>query len=204
MSVSTSIAGPAAAAPFRSENALGRVLARVAAGDPQPLWHSDWAWANYEPVALALIREFGLKRAVEIGGGRDPAFLPHARALGFELVVNDIDANELALLPPETPTALFNVAGDLSARRDLAGAFDFVTARMVMEHVDGVPAAWRNIYRLLSPGGVGLAFFPTLYAWPFLVNHLLPDRLAKRIVETLYPARRQDGDNPVFPALSDH
>lgn len=185
------------AAPLR--RVCGQLLEKGAA----PAWHSDWAWENYERSVVTLAREFGLKRLLEIGGGRDPAFAGAAKGAGLDLVVNDIDAGELARLPAGTETACFDVAGDLSRRPELAGRFDIVASRMVFEHIHDVAAAWRNVHRILRPGGVGLAFFPTLYAWPFLVNHLLPDDLARRIVETFFPARAAEGDNPVFPPVYD-
>jgi len=180
---------------------LRRVLETLGEGGNAPLWHSDWAWENYERAVLALAREFGLWRLLEIGGGRDPAFAAAARENRLRLIVNDIDPLELARVPEGIETACFDVAGDISRRPELYGAFDIVASRMVFEHIRNVPAAWRNIYRLLRPGGVGLAFFPTLYAWPFLLNHILPDDIARRIVERVFPARAPDGDNPVFPPV---
>jgi SAM-dependent methyltransferase len=177
---------------------LSRALARL-----QPDWHSDWAWENYERAVLALAREFGLKRLLEIGGGRDPAFAEAARANGLTLIVNDIDAGELARLPAGFETACFDVSGDLGRRPELVESFDFVASRMVFEHIHDVEAAWRNVHRILRPGGIGLAFFPTLYAWPFVLNWLLPNDLAKGIVERFYPARASEGDNPVFPPVYD-
>lgn len=194
--------GPRAAT---GEKPLDRALRHLGAlrshgeGGTTPIWHSDWAWENYEPAVLALAKEFGLTRLLEIGGGRDPGFAGSAEAAGITLIVNDIDPAELALLPPGYETACFDIAGDISARDDLVECYDLVAARMVFEHIEDVEAAWRNVYRILKPGGVGLAFFPTLYSWPFVINHLLPDALAKKIVETLFPARKPDGDNPVFP-----
>jgi SAM-dependent methyltransferase len=180
---------------------LQRVLETLGEGGNGRLWHSDWAWENYERAVLALAREFGLWRLLEIGGGRDPAFATAARENGLRLIVNDIDPLELARVPEGVDTACFDVAGDISRRPELYGAFDIVASRMVFEHIRNVPAAWRNIYRILRPGGVGLAFFPTLYAWPFLLNHMLPDDIARRIVERVFPARAADGDNPVFPPV---
>ena len=180
---------------------LDRVLHALQGGQggSVPAWHSDWAWENYESTVLAMAQSFGLKRLLEIGGGRDPAFAASAGAAGLTLIVNDIDPRELALLPSGFETACFDVSGDISTRDDLVEQYDLVASRMVFEHVVDVEAAWRNVYRILKPGGVGLAFFPTLYSWPFVLNHLLPDALAKKIVETLFPSRKPDGSNPVFP-----
>lgn len=182
---------------------LAHVVERFPANSSRPVWHSDWGWINYETLTFAIAFEIGASRMLEVGGGRDPAFLKMAPDLGLDLVINDISAEELARLPDGTKTACFDMAGDLAARTDLHGAFDLLTSRMVFEHIPDVKAAWRNTFTLLRPGGVGIAFFPTMYAWPFVLNTLLPDDLAKRIVERFFPARRADGDFPVFPAHYD-
>lgn len=182
--------------------ALARFVERFDADGSAPSWHSDWAWNNYERLTLALAREFRLRRMLEIGGGRDPGFL-QADSADLEVTINDIDPAELAFLPEGARKAAFDIAGDLAHHPDQLGAYDLVSARMVFEHIVDVASAWRNAHRLLAPGGVALAFFPTLYAWPFVINHLLPADFAKKLVERLYPARQADGDNPVFPAHYD-
>lgn len=184
--------------------ALAQAIAAYRATTPGPHWHSDWAWNNYEPLTLHLAKSFGHHRLLELGGGRDPGFLESGNAAGLSVIVNDIDPEELAHLPAGTPSAQFDLIGDLSGRADLHEAFDLAVSRMVFEHLPDVPAAWRNVHRILKPGGIGMAFFPTLYAWPFVVNKLLPDDVARRIVETLYPNRRSDGGDPVFPAHYNH
>jgi SAM-dependent methyltransferase len=186
-----------------TDGPLATMLGDYRGGTKGPHWHSDWAWENYEPLTLALAKHFGLRRLLEVGGGRDPGFLDIGRKAGLDVIVNDIDAGELALLPQGTPTAQFDVAGDLRGRPDLIEAFDLMTARMVFEHIHDVETAWKNIHRMLTPGGIGMAFFPTLYSWPFLVNKLLPPETAKKIVHRFFPNRADDGDNPVFPAHYD-
>ena len=189
--------------PIAQAGSLKAFVDRYATDSGQPVWHSDWAWDNFESLTLALASQFQLRQLLEIGGGRDPGFLGIGQAAGLEVIVNDIDAGELARLPPGTPTAQFDIAGDLSGRPDLREAFDLMSARMVFEHIPDVRAAWRNVHRLLRPGGIGLAFFPTLYAWPFLLNRMLPAQVAKQIVERFFPSRAEDGTNPVFPAHYD-
>ena len=162
--------------------------------------HQRWAWDNYKTVVQALCAKIGANRIVEIGGGRDPLFTRgEIEQLGVELIVNDISAGELARLPAGYRTACFDVAGDISGVAHLRGSFDLAFSRMVFEHVEDGQRAWANLYQLLAPGGVALAFIPTLYSAPFVLNWLLPDKLAAAIVRRFFPNRADEKD-PVFPA----
>ncbi len=181
----------------------GASLSRFMAGR-QPGWHSQWAWDHYEDTIVALSREFGLRRVCEIGGGRDPAFsADEAARNGFDLIVNDIDPGELALTPAGLETACFDITGDLSTAEVQPGSYDLMISRMVFEHLHDVRSAWRNIHTLLAPGGVALAFFPTLWAPVFALNHILPETASRAIVHALFPARRDGGGDPKFPAIYD-
>lgn len=173
-------------------------------GEIEPDWHSQWAWDRYEATILGLAHQFGLRSVCEIGGGRDPLFTQEQAARnGIDLIVNDIDAGELALTGRGLKTARFDIAGDLSEPDVRRGGYDMMVSRMVFEHVDGVERAWRNIHELLAPGGVALAFFPTLWAPVFALNHVLPEKASRAIVHALFPARRDGGGDPKFPALYD-
>jgi SAM-dependent methyltransferase len=165
-----------------------------------------WAWDNYRPTVLGFVQACrqsgrhrdGLVRVLEIGGGRGPLLTPaEAAAAGVELTVNDIDARELSLAPAEFNKAQFDIAGDIDPSWE--GRFDLIISRMVFEHVKGAPRAWANMHALLAEGGVALAFHPTLYAPPFVVNWLLPESLTARILRFFFPVRH-DAGYPKFPA----
>jgi SAM-dependent methyltransferase len=162
--------------------------------------YHEWAWANYKRVVRDLSQRFKARRLIEVGGGRDPLFDRNEVAeLNAEMTVNDIAPGELAVLPQGYRTACFDVAGDLTDVAHLRGSFDLAFSRMVFEHVADGEQAWANLHELLAPGGVALAFVPTLYALPFVLNWLLPDKIAAAIVKLIYRHRTDDGD-PVFPA----
>jgi SAM-dependent methyltransferase len=191
-------------APSRAVAAPGRGSLQSFFAGLRPDWHSQWAWDHYEATILALMHQFGLERLCEIGGGRDPLFTPQeAKRYGLDLVVNDIDAGELALTPKGLRTARFDIAGDLSEPDVAPGGYDMMVSRMVFEHVDDVERAWSNIHALLAPGGIGLAFVPTLWAPVFALNHILPEKASRAIVHALFPARRDGGGDPKFPAFYD-
>jgi SAM-dependent methyltransferase len=162
--------------------------------------YHEWAWANYKPVVRDLCKKFGARRLIEIGGGRDPLFdRTEIKDLDVAMTVNDIAPGELAVLPQGYQTACFDVAGDISRVGHLRNSFDLAFSRMVFEHVADGERAWANMHELLAPGGVALAFIPTLYSLPFVLNWLLPDKLAAAIVKLIYRHRTNDED-PVFPA----
>lgn len=202
MSLATAAAGRRVPASLSSLKPMGSLESFFR--DLGPDWHSQWAWDNYEPTILGLAHQLGLRRVCEIGGGRDPLFsADEARRHGIDLIVNDIDAGELALTPAGLETARFDIAGDLSEPDVARGGYDLMVSRMVFEHVHDVERAWTNIHDLLAPGGVALAFFPTLWAPVFALNHILPEKASRAIVHALFPARRDGGGDPKFPAFYD-
>lgn len=161
----------------------------------------NWAWENYKPMVLALAKAHGLRRHLEIGGGRDPLFTPdELGAHGLAVTLNDISEHELMLAPPAFAKLCCDIAAPDTVATVGRERFDFAYCRMVMEHVPDVARMWRNVHDILTPGGVALSFFPTLFAPPFVLNELMPERLSRAIVHTLFPDRHDDGDNPKFPA----
>jgi SAM-dependent methyltransferase len=166
-----------------------------------------WAWDNYRASVLGYAQACrqsgraggdGRVRMLEIGGGRGPLLTAaEAAAAGVAATVNDIDERELSLAPADFAKARFDIAGDVDAR--WAGRFDLIVSRMVFEHVKGAERAWANTRALLAPGGVALAFHPTLYAPPFVINWLMPERLTATTLRRFFPDRH-NGDYPKFPA----
>lgn len=185
-------------APFRRERAdtsLIHVLRTLDVAED-----CEWAIANYKRTVTEFCKQFSMHRLIEIGGGRDPLFnRQEIKDLGVDMTINDIALGELAALPSGYRTACFDVAGDRSHLANFRSRFDFAFSRMVFEHVADGQQAWTNLYELLAPDGVALVYIPTLYTLPFVMNWLLPDRVAAKIVKALYKNRTDDED-PVFPA----
>src|ERR1700722_2373398 len=165
----------------------------------------QWAWDNYRGAVLALAqacranrRDGELVRLLEIGGGRGPLLRPaEAASAGIAVTVNDIDARELAMGPAEFNKAQFDIAGDVDPAWH--GQFDLIVSRMVMEHVRDGRRAWTNKAALLAPGGVAMAFHPTLYAPPFAINLVFPDAITAPVLRFFF-SNRHEGDYPKFPA----
>ena len=60
--------------------------------------------------------------------------------------------------------------------------------------------AYRNIAKLLRPGGVFVNLIPTLYAPPFVLNRLLPEQISARVLRWSMP-HRNDSEVPRIPGL---
>ena len=96
-------------------------------------------------------------------------------------------------MPDGYNRACFDVAGDATG---FEGRYDVVFSRFLAEHVRDGRAMHRNIHKVLKPGGMAFHLMPTLYALPFVVNRLLPERLGERVL-ALNPRREI---SPKFPA----
>ena len=139
---------------------------------------------------LALVDAEGIRDVLEVGAGANPC-LGHAevRERGLRYVTNDEHATELAL----APEGFELLAGDMSSPTVGAGAsFDLVFSRMVNEHVPDGRAYFRNIHRVLRPGGLTLHYFSTLYALPFVANKLLPGFVSDRALGFFHPWNDDD------------
>jgi SAM-dependent methyltransferase len=199
MSSSPNYSGQENGRDIAASKAIKRIVAELGY-DPD----FNWAWENYKSTIVELAHKRGLRRHLEIGGGRDPLFLPHeVAAHGFDVTINDISAHELSLLPPGYATVQCDIADD-NARSILGeGRYDIAYSRMVMEHVPDVARMWENIAYTLAPGGVAFSFFPTLYAPPYVLNRLIPEKISRWMLEAVFPDRKEEGDNPKFPAYYD-
>ena len=164
--------------------------------------NSDRTWLdalhNYEATLRSIVSEYPHADLLELGGGRWPAFrLSQFPDSLRSYTVNDVSEQELSLLPEGYEKACFDVAGDASR---FEGRYDVVFSRFLAEHVKDGRAMHRNVYEVLKPGGVAFHLIPTLYALPFVINRLLPERFGQKLL-SLSPSR---DISPKFPAFYSH
>ncbi len=150
---------------------------------------------NYEETLRSIVATYPDADLLELGGGRWPAF----RLSQFpdnlrSYTVNDVSEQELSLLPKGYEKACFDVTGDAS---QFEGRYDVVFSRFLAEHVQDGRAMHRNVFEVLKPGGAAFHLIPTLFALPFVINRLLPERLGQKVL-SLSPSR---DISPKFPAF---
>jgi SAM-dependent methyltransferase len=151
---------------------------------------------GYNDELRSLVAQFPDADILELGGGHYASFrLSDLPGNIRSYTVNDVSESELSRLPPEYSKACFDVAGDASA---FAGRYDFVFSRFLAEHVKDGLALHRNVYEVLKPGGAAFHLIPTLYALPFVVNRLLPERLSHKLLRTFSPRRDVSAKFPAF------
>lgn len=165
---------------------------------------SAWAWGHYKDVLVDLLRIRDAKRVMEIGGGRFPLFQPAEIApFDVEYIINDVSASELARAPSEMGKVRFDIASPNATDIDaLADTVDLTFSKMVFEHVVDALQAYKNVYKILSHGGICLNFHPVLYSLPFLINYLAPTTSAERLLQKFSP-KRNHNQEPKFPATYD-
>lgn len=153
------------------------------------------AMQGYDDTLRSLVGRYPQADILELGGGRRPSF--HLSEMPSNLksyTVNDVSEAELSLVPYGYDKACFDVAGDASA---FEGRYDVVFSRFLAEHVKDGRAMHRNVHKVLKPGGVAFHLIPTLYALPFVMNRLLPERIGQKVLDVFSPRREI---SPKFPA----
>jgi SAM-dependent methyltransferase len=151
------------------------------------------ASAEYKALIRRLIQQNSAARICDVGGGAYPTLpIEYVTQNQLDYTVLDLSPEELEKCPQGYAKAVADIC---SSELSIAGEFDLVCSRMVAEHIGDPEAFHRNILRLLTPGGVALHFFPTLYSLPFVVNRLLPEPVTAALQRFAAP---RDGKFPAY------
>lgn len=141
------------------------------------------------PVAVAeCIAAEKLRRIVDVGGGKTCAFAALTPAgWGGKILSLDIAPEEL----------LHNQCVDLRMVSDVTqglpvqdGALDMITSRSVLEHLADLEAFVVGAARAIRPGGYFIHWVPNKFAPFAVVNAMLPNRIAKKMLHYLDPATK--------------
>jgi SAM-dependent methyltransferase len=155
-------------------------------------------WDSYPSTLVDLAKEHGVQAVGELGGGANP-LLADASTWGFvpTRAVYDISVAEMDKAGDDLDKRQADLCQPLGGA---GGEYDLVFSRMLCEHLPDPETFHRNCFHLLRPGGRSVHFFPTLYALPFVLNRLVPEQAARRLLSVVQPDRL---DNPLtekFPA----
>ncbi len=168
----------------------------------QCIREGTWASLNYLEVVREIIADINAAKVIEIGGGRAPSFTrDEIEEMGICYTSNDISQRELSLAPDWVSRAQFDVQSrNPSDIVPFLERYDLAFSKMVMEHVGDYQQAYLNLYSILRPGGIAIAFHPVLFSLPFVINRLIPEAVSERLLQAFFPNRTDNG-TPKFPAL---
>ncbi len=116
-------------------------------------------------------------KVLEIGCGRTAPCLQKLRGkagglCGIDLVEFSVECDDLQLINE-----------DVTDMRSFADSdIDFAYSRSVMEHVEDAEAAYKEIFRILKPGGKYVFLTPNRYDYASIVASLVPNKFHSRIV----------------------
>jgi ubiquinone/menaquinone biosynthesis C-methylase UbiE len=84
------------------------------------------------------------------------------------------------------------VCGDIGALPFPDNTFDLATANMVVEHLERPRVEFREILRVLKPGGVFLFHTPNAYGYSTLLARMIPEFLKAPLVRLLQARSSED------------
>lgn len=131
----------------------------------------------------------GRLRVADIGGGKTP-FFSSEEVEGLRLSVTgiDIDGDELARAPRGAYDA--TIVSPIERARG-AHDHDLVIAQSVLEHVTDGRLAAEGIASYCAPGGTVVTFCPSRRAWFAQLNLLLPEKIKRSILFSVFPEKRE-------------
>jgi SAM-dependent methyltransferase len=148
-------------------------------------------WDKFPAFIENVIANSSAKRVCEIGAGANPAIDREAiRKYGLTFRAADQVEGEL-LKSGSAETSVYDVCADTP----MPGApYDLIFSRMTAEHFREPQRAYMNMFHALAPGGLAVHSFATLYALPFILNRVLPDRVSDFLFDRFSPRDRERHD----------
>jgi 2-polyprenyl-3-methyl-5-hydroxy-6-metoxy-1,4-benzoquinol methylase len=138
--------------------------------------------------------------ALDVGAGRECAFLPLIKDRGANLIIAmDISEAELRC----NRQAMAMIVADAAAPGLLlrGNSVDIIASHSVIEHLRDNARFFANCARVLRPGGTLIHTFPCKFAPYALINQLLPNWLTRRLLAYFQPHWQQETVG--FPAFYD-
>ncbi len=157
-------------------------------------------WADFMERSRLAIEELQPGATVlDLGAGRRSAYAGYIEpGSGVRLVAVDISPEELAANTDVTETRVADVSQELPFDD---GSVDLILSRALLEHVDGVPQAVRNMRRVLKPGGQAIHLVPCRYSLFGTAARFLPLGPSLKLLHALDPDTKGKVE---FPTVYDH
>lgn len=141
---------------------------------------------------LLMIKELAcqgeVQKVCEIGAGANPCLsMEFVKDQKLEYTILDASYEELEKASDGYKKIQADIASrDFSIPNECT-SYDLVFSKMLAEHISNPRLFHINTLNMLSPNGLAIHFFPTLYALPFLVNCMLSERVASNLLDFFAP-----------------
>ncbi len=136
-------------------------------------------------VVAQLDKDSSAKTVLDVGAGKSTVFLPNvANRDNLWLVGVDVSMEEMELNADLDEKHVADVSQHIPLTAD---SVDIVVSHAVLEHLPSIDVFWKEVFRVLRPGGSSVHLFPSKYAPFSIANRLLPNWLVLRILDRLHP-----------------
>jgi SAM-dependent methyltransferase len=152
---------------------------------PHALWETR-AFATYEWVARALLGSGDVEVVADVGGGRTWHFGEEYRRskASFKIIGIDVDANELSLNSSLDEAIAIDVCKSLGVPDR---SIDLILCRATVEHLHDTEGFLKNVHGALKPGGKAAFVFAGSWAPPMILNRVIGNGVANRLLRSLVP-----------------
>ncbi len=124
---------------------------------------------------------------LDIGGGKRCTFADECRThTGVKIIALDVSAEELAFNNDADEKIVFDIASGKRVPLE-DESVDMVTSSSVLEHLKNLENAVKEVRRILKPGGKFISVLPCKFALFAIINQLLPNWLARKILFAIMP-----------------
>lgn len=154
---------------------------------------------GYQNFARKVVPKYLRENSIiyDIGGGKRPYFTADLKAKFSNCYIIGIDIDNKELIA--APNGIYDktIVADIT---DYDGGKDgdLVISLALLEHVENVEAAIRGIASCLRTGGKACIFLPSRNAIFARINKILPEKLKKAILFSLFPDTREAQGFPAY------
>ena len=152
-------------------------------------------WAHpYKVYESAILKHISSESVVlDAGCGRTAPVLQKLVGYGKYLIGIDV----CGLQKAKGNDSLYLLKSDLQTISLRDNSVDVVISRSVLEHIGNPEKAYREIHRILKPGGHFIFLTPNFYDYTSLLAKMIPNRFHSRIVR-LTEGRDEDDTFPTY------
>lgn len=153
-------------------------------------------WTKMPEFIKNFIQKNKIRNIFEVGAGANPTIsVEYVKELNLNYNISDVDEDELN----KADDAYHKIKVDLSKRNlRINKSFDLIFSRMVGEHISDGKMFHQNVHKLLIPGGFSIHCFSTLYAFPFILNKIIPENISGSLLKIF--AQRDEHKHGKFKA----